>query len=133
MSSLRGASTARGPLTSHNAVLHLVAPDGKFIAPLPANSTASTLAADITHFIKRAGVGASRKLPFPRQQPIRQVISAKVLYAVAARASRFYLNATTGPSIAMLAWSPTRNDASVVARAMSRSPDTWRPIDISWP
>ncbi|MCB8874615.1 SCO family protein [Acidisoma silvae] len=35
----------------HSAVLYLMGPDGAFIAPLPANSTAATLAADIARYL----------------------------------------------------------------------------------
>jgi cytochrome oxidase Cu insertion factor (SCO1/SenC/PrrC family) len=35
----------------HSAVLYLMAPDGTFLAPLPANSSAATIAADLTHYL----------------------------------------------------------------------------------
>lgn len=35
----------------HSAVLYLMAPDGAFLAPLPANSSAATIAADLNHYL----------------------------------------------------------------------------------
>jgi cytochrome oxidase Cu insertion factor (SCO1/SenC/PrrC family) len=35
----------------HSAVLYLMAPDGAFLAPLPANSDAATIATDLTHYL----------------------------------------------------------------------------------
>jgi cytochrome oxidase Cu insertion factor (SCO1/SenC/PrrC family) len=35
----------------HSAVLYLMAPDGAFLAPLPANSSAAAIAADLTHYL----------------------------------------------------------------------------------
>jgi len=36
----------------HSAVLYLMAPDGRFIAPLPADSSASVLAADLARLVR---------------------------------------------------------------------------------
>ncbi|MCB8883833.1 SCO family protein [Acidisoma cellulosilytica] len=38
-------------LINHSAVLYLMAPDGRFVAPLPADSTAAVLAADLARLI----------------------------------------------------------------------------------
>jgi cytochrome oxidase Cu insertion factor (SCO1/SenC/PrrC family) len=42
-------TTATG--ISHSAVLYLMAPDGHFLAPLPANGSAAVIAADLTHHL----------------------------------------------------------------------------------
>ena len=40
-------TTATG--IDHSAVLYLMAPDGRFLAPLPANGAAAVIASDLTH------------------------------------------------------------------------------------